>query len=71
MEDRIKPAVNLRELELETLEEAREWARERMKAKLLGMVQERGSISPPQRPAAAQYTDQAAEIQGVVRTDRT
>jgi hypothetical protein len=48
-----KPSPNLlMRMELETLEEAREWGRRRLEEKLQKLIEEQGAISPPQRPAA-------------------
>lgn len=49
--DPSKPAFSLRQMELETLEEAREWGRRRLQDKLEKLIEEQGAISPPQRLA--------------------
>jgi len=41
----------LAEVELETLEEGREWTRKRLEKKLQRLADRQGAISPPQRPA--------------------
>ena len=43
----------LAEVELETLEEGREWTRRRLERKLQKMAESQGAISPPQ-PATPQ-----------------
>jgi hypothetical protein len=43
----------LAEVELETLEEGREWTRRRLERKLQKMAERQGAISPPQ-PATPQ-----------------
>ena len=42
----------LAEVELETLEEGREWTRRRLERKLQKMAQSQGAISPPEPTAA-------------------
>ena len=42
----------LYELELEVLEEGREWMRRRLEQKLQKIAQSEGRLSPPERPAA-------------------
>ena len=55
MNEKLKCAVSpLAEVELETLEEGREWMRRRMEQKLRRLADRQGAISPPQRPAAAE-----------------
>lgn len=47
-----KPPPNLlMRMELETLEEAREWGRRRLEEKLQQLIEEQGAISPPERVA--------------------
>jgi hypothetical protein len=41
----------LAEVELETLEEGREWTRQRLEKKLQRLAERQGAISPPQPPA--------------------
>jgi hypothetical protein len=42
----------LAEVEMETLEEGREWMRQRLEKKLQRLADSQGAISPPQSPAA-------------------
>ena len=52
MEKKRERAVSpLAEVELETLEEGREWTRKRLEKKLQRLADRQGAISPPQRPA--------------------
>ena len=44
----------LAEVEMETLEEGREWTRRRLERKLQKMAECQGAISPPERAQAAQ-----------------
>jgi hypothetical protein len=44
----------LAEVEMETLEEGREWTRRRLERKLQWMAERQGAISPPERLQAAQ-----------------
>jgi hypothetical protein len=41
---------SLFEVEMETLEEGREWTRRRLEQKLQKLAEQQGAISPPQRP---------------------
>jgi hypothetical protein len=50
--DTTKSPNLLMQMELETLEEAREWGRRRLEEKIQKLIEERGAISPPQRPGA-------------------
>ena len=45
---------SLAEVELETLEEGREWTRRRLERKLQRLADSQGAISPPQSPPIAQ-----------------
>ena len=52
MTERPKRAVSpLAEVEMETLEEGREWTRKRLEKKLQRLAESQGAISPPQRSA--------------------
>ena len=68
--DQPKPAFSLRQMELETLEEAREWGRRRLQDKLEKLIEEQGAISPPQRPGAEQSAVAAVEAAKRQRRDR-
>jgi hypothetical protein len=51
--DKPKPQVSLLgQMEMEVLEEGREWMRRRLEEKLHKLIEEQGAISPPQRNAA-------------------
>lgn len=50
--DESKPFKSFRQLEEETLEEARAWGRRRLENKLEKLVEEQGAISPPKRSGA-------------------
>ena len=52
-EKRLSP---LAEAEMEVLEEGREWMRRRLQEKLQKRADRQGSISPPQRRAAAGHS---------------
>jgi hypothetical protein len=55
MSEKPKRAISpLAEVEMETLEEGREWTRRRLEKKLQRMADRQGAISPPQRPAVAE-----------------
>ena len=55
MSEKPKRAVSpLAEVELETLEEGREWTRKRLERKLQRLADSQGAISPPQPPAVAE-----------------
>lgn len=54
MDNKPRTAISLMQMELETLEEAREWGRRRLKEKLRKLSEEQGAISPPQRAAVAE-----------------
>ncbi len=52
MTERPRRAISpLAEVEMETLEEGREWTRKRLEKKLQRLADEQGAISPPQRTA--------------------
>jgi len=52
MTEKPKRAVSpLAEVELETVEEGREWTRKRLEKKLQRLAESQGAISPPQRSA--------------------
>jgi hypothetical protein len=53
MKNSKKRVSPLAEVELETLEEGREWTRRRLERKLQKMADRQGAISPPE-PMAAQ-----------------
>ncbi len=58
MESKKRRAVSpLAEVELETLEEGREWTRKRLEKKLQRLADSQGAISPPQ-PAAVEGTQE-------------
>jgi len=44
-----KPARSLRDIELEVLEEGREWTRQRMEQRLQQEADRQGGVFPPQR----------------------
>jgi hypothetical protein len=48
-----KPVRSLREIELEVLEEGREWTRRRLEQRLQEEVNRHGGVFPPQRPKGA------------------
>lgn len=53
MREKPRRAVSpLAEVERETLEEGREWMRQRLEKKLQRLAEEQGAISPPQRGEA-------------------
>ena len=67
---------SLRDIELEVLEEGREWTRRRLEQKLQEEVNRRGGVFPPQQPksaASAPAMDESAkrrrarEARGVAR----
>jgi len=51
----------LAEAELETLEEGREWMRQRLEKKLQRLADRQGAISPPQPPAVAGGQESAGD----------
>jgi hypothetical protein len=51
----------LAEVELETLEEGREWTRKRLEKKLQRLADRQGAISPPQPPAVEGGQETAAD----------
>jgi len=60
MLERPRRAVSpLAEVELETLEEGREWTRRRLEEKLQRLADGQGAISPPQ-PSAAETGETSA-----------
>ena len=60
----------LAEVEMETLEEGREWTRRRLQAKLQRRADLQGAISPPQRPAAQARDLSAGDDHDVGRQGR-
>jgi hypothetical protein len=46
---------SLREIELEVLEEGREWTRRRLEQKLQEEVNRQGGVFPPQRPKGSPF----------------
>ena len=44
-------------VEMEVLEEGREWMRRRMQEKLQRLADEQGAVSPPEQPAAQEHED--------------
>jgi len=60
--DKLKPPVSLMQMELEMLKEAQAWGRRRLEEKLQELIEERGAISPPQRPAAEEGSPPEAEV---------
>ena len=54
MEKPMRAVSPLAEVEMETLEEGREWTRRRLERKLQAMAERQGAISPPQRAATAE-----------------
>jgi len=53
MNSDIKPARSLREIEMEVLEEGREWTRRRLEQKLQEEANRHGGVFPPQREKGA------------------
>ncbi len=72
MEKKRQRAVSpLAEVELETLEEGREWTRKRLEKKLQRLADRQGAVSPPQRPAVAGGQEEASDASnGVGEGDR-
>jgi hypothetical protein len=68
--DKPKPSNLLMQMELEVLEEAREWGRRRLQEKLQKLIDEQGAISPPQRPAAEEGSPPKAEAENGRRRNR-
>jgi hypothetical protein len=68
--DRPKAAFSFRQMEEETLEEAKEWGRRRLQDKLNKLVEEQGAISPPERPAAEPGAVAQAEVSKRQRRNR-
>lgn len=55
MSEKPKRAISpLAEVEMDTLEEGREWTRRRLEKKLQRLADSQGAISPPQPPAVAE-----------------
>ena len=55
MSEKPRRAISpLAEVEMETLEEGREWTRRRLERKLQRLADSQGAISPPQPPSVAQ-----------------
>jgi len=55
MTEKPKRAISpLAEVEMETLEEGREWMRKRLEKKLQRLADAQGAISPPQRSATGE-----------------
>ena len=48
-----QPVRSLREIEMEVLEEGREWTRRRLEQKLQEEANRHGGVFPPQRPQGA------------------
>lgn len=63
MDSERKKARSLREIELEVLEEGREWTRRRLEQRLQEEAERHGGVFPPERaagPSSAQNPDGAA-----------
>ena len=55
MSEKPRRAISpLAEVEMETLEEGREWTRRRLERKLQRLADSQGAVSPPQPPSVAQ-----------------
>jgi hypothetical protein len=55
MSEKPRRAISpLAEVEMETLEEGREWTRRRLERKLQRLADSQGAVSPPQSPSVAQ-----------------
>ena len=52
---------SLFEVEMETLEEGREWTRRRLEQKLQKLAKQQGAISPPQRPETEERQDASGD----------
>jgi len=64
---------SLREIELEVLEEGREWTRQRLEQRLQQEADRQGGVFPPQRkkgPSSAKATDGAAKRRGASKAQR-
>jgi hypothetical protein len=62
-----KQARSLREIEMEVLEEGREWTRRRLEQRLQQEADRQGGVFPPQRskgPSSAKRADGAAHRGG-------
>jgi hypothetical protein len=62
-----KPARSLREIEMEVLEEGREWTRRRLEQKLQAEANRHGGVFPPQRkkgPSPSAPDDASAQRRG-------
>jgi hypothetical protein len=69
--DKPKPARGLlAQMELETLEEGRDWTRRRLEDKLRKLIEERGALSPPQRSGAEASSPPPAQAADGGRPDR-
>lgn len=66
----IKASVSFRQMEEETLEEAREWGRQRLEAKLNKLIEEQGAISPPERPGPCPGANAPGKTAKRERSDR-
>lgn len=60
----------LAEMELDSLEEGREWTRKRLEEKLQKLNDEQGAISPPQPTAAEEPSPKKAKVANRRRRDR-
>jgi hypothetical protein len=72
MKSKQRRAVSpLAEVELETLDEGREWTRKRLEKKLQRLADRQGAISPPQPPAVGGGQETASDASnGVGEGDR-
>jgi len=68
--DKPKPTNLLMQMELEVLDEAREWGRRRLEEKLQKLIEEQGAISPPQRPATEEGSPPKAKAENRRRRNR-
>jgi hypothetical protein len=62
-----KEARSLREMEMEVLEEGREWTRRRLEQKLQAEINRQGGVFPPQRkkgPPSQKEIDAPAQRRG-------
>lgn len=66
----MKTPISFRQMEEETLEEARLWAQRRLQEKLEKLLEEQGAISPPERPAAEAGAVASAQAAKHRRRDR-